>query len=90
MPLPRPHDQQAQHTPPQAPLSLGALGEVPWLLRIAQRLSIPLSKIDDMTIEEVLDERDLLLYLHDVDCPPAPPPKPDERALRSARIALSG
>jgi hypothetical protein len=59
-------------------------------LRIAQRLNLPISRIDELSMEEILDERDMIMYLHDLDNPPQPPPKTPENVLKAASRAMTG
>lgn len=62
--------------PPPALVGMGA-GECPPFARVAQRLGLSLAEVDrTMTVDEVLDELDLQLYLHDCDVEPQPAPKP--------------
>jgi hypothetical protein len=67
---------------PPALVGMGA-GECPPLARVAQRLGLSLAQVDaTMTVDEVLDECDLQIYLHDCDREPMEAPKPSPRPSR--------
>lgn len=76
-PLGRPHDQGRHGPPPKPPQGCPGVVAAPVLARMAHRLGITLRELDETkSIEDVLDEMDLVAYIHDLDNPPQPPPKP--------------
>lgn len=75
-PLARPHEDGPLRRHSDPPPGVPALVICPPLARIAQRLAISLHEVDELTISQVLDEIDLLAYLHDEDNPPPPPKRP--------------
>lgn len=46
----------------------------PAFARVAQRLGISLAEVDEMSIDDFLDEVDLIHYLYDIDNPPRTQP----------------
>lgn len=44
-----------------------------WMVRVAEKFRVPLSVLDEWDVEAILDEREVIAYLFDVDNPPAPP-----------------
>lgn len=75
-PLARPHEEGPAQKHPEPPQGSPALVTCPPLARVAQRLCIPLHEVDELSISQVLDELDLIRYLHDEDNPPPPPKQP--------------
>lgn len=72
--MPRPHDKGRSapmpNPPPAWPADASGL-----LLRAAQRLGITVAEADArLSVEDLLDERDLHAYLHDVDHEPEAAP----------------
>lgn len=41
-----------------------------FMLRVAEKFSIPLAALDEWPLDAILDEADVLGYLHDLDNPP--------------------
>jgi len=83
VPLARPHDHGRQGPVPKPPQGIPGVVDTPILARIAHRLGITLRELDrTLSIEDVLDEMDLAAYIHDLDNPPQPPPKPQQPGKR--------
>ena len=69
MPMPRSGGGAGYHHP-------AFPDDVPYpafMLRIADKYRRPLHEIDEWSLDDLLDERDVILYLHDVDNPPQRP-----------------
>lgn len=88
IPVPRPFDPQGTAPKVNPPPALCGVVDYPVLARIAQRLNITLSQLDELSMEEILDEVDLIHYLHDIDNPPAEPPKPKAPNLAGLSSAI--
>lgn len=71
---------------PAAPPGLPGLAEMPSLARVCQRLRLSPADLDARyTVDEVLDEVDLQLYLYDCDAEPSGPPAPPPSGGRGRR-----
>ncbi len=41
-----------------------------WLVRVAEKFRLPMCEVDEWSMDVILDEREIIEFIHDVDNPP--------------------